>query len=285
VGNETDAESNEEDFPKPRIWRPDSLTVLVDLPRADDKPGVVTHPVAGPGLRLTAEALDLFFATTLVMLVTLFLGNPLAVESATTTTATASTAASSRTIEETARQLQPWILAIGAVWLGLPILLATLGLSRTPGMALLNLAQINVHTGEKASLFALLLRALIRPLEALPLFFLSALYLSTRDPLGANRFPSDQYSHTILIRQQPLRTELEKLGVPATVYGTSETGYLVEAVVARLPNLSPERAHNLARRVAQLVMREHPEVVTPELQHHLDRNQPVEFLRALMRTR
>jgi hypothetical protein len=186
-------------------------------------------------------------------------------------------------IQEEAAQLQPWIILAFVAFAVLPIALAMAGTGRTPGMLLLGLAPVSLRTGQSPKIPNLAIRALLRLVDMLPLFFLAGLFSARKDPLQAGRFLSDQLAQTALIRTTPLSSDLASLSIPVTAYGTHELGYLVEALLERLPNLPPERAHTLAHRLAATIARQHPESITPELQRLIDRNEPLAFLRELLR--
>jgi uncharacterized RDD family membrane protein YckC len=181
-------------------------------------------------------------------------------------------------------ELQTLVLLALLFHLGLPFVLALVGQGRTPGMMLLSLKLHSLRDGDHPRLGQLLTRALLRPVDFLPLTYLGAAYFARRDPFGAQRWLGDQAASTILLRSQPLKDELENLGVPPTVYSESEAGYLVEALLARKDQLPPARMEQLARPLAHHISECYPAEIGPRQKDLLARRDYLAFLRSLTST-
>ena len=237
----------------PPIWRPDPLTFAVDEDRRDS---LVTKRIANAGSRFAAGALD-----SLILL-------PWQAGAFFLVLARLPAPASPLTVTLLAG-------AIAGIGLLVPLAFELAGGGLTPGKATCALRVVGLD-GRPAGAGALVLRNLLRLLDALPVGYLvggvSMLASEMSQRLG------DRAARTLVVYDEPLSALLARATVPESVFAETEDGYLLEATVQRAhefrEGLLTPLAADLSRR---LFARYNPEDESLRALHAMGRH--MEFLR------
>lgn len=235
------------------IWRPDCLTFAVDEDRSDS---LVTKRIANAGSRFAAGALDS------LMLLPWQVGVFFVVLAR---------------LPANASPLTVALLAGAIAGLGLlvPLVFEVATGGGTPGKAICSLRVVGLD-GHPSGRGALVLRNLLRLLDALPIGYLLA---------GASMLASDlsqrlgdRAARTLVVYDEPLSSLLARATVPESVFADTEDGYLLEATVQRAhefrEGLATQLSADLSRR---LFAKYHPEDESLRALHMMGRH--MEFLR------
>jgi uncharacterized RDD family membrane protein YckC len=192
----------------PPIWRADALTLAMDEDRGAT---LVTRRIAAGGSRAAAGAIDAAI---------LFPWQAGAFFLALTQ------------LPDPAPPPAVGLLALAVAIAGLvaPAVFEVAGRGFTPGKAACGLRVVSLG-GAAPTLRALLVRNLLRLVDALPVGYLaggvSMLASDMTQRLG------DRAAGTLVVYDQPMSALLARASVPESVFADSEDGYLLEATVQR----------------------------------------------------
>ena len=217
---------------RPRIWRPDIYLEALDMDAGDR---FVTHAIAGVGSRCIAGLVDFALSLLLAVIPYVLLVLPLG--------------------------LRPAALAMSAV--GLSAVFHTLLCwiseavldGQSPGKNICGLRVVS-RAGHPPSPRSIAVRNLVRLLDSLPGCHLLGLTVMLTS--GQTRRLGDLAGGTVVIYDDGLSAQLAMAGVPASVYSTSEDGYLLESFLAREERLEEPYRSRLAERLAEYLASRYP---------------------------
>lgn len=209
-----------------RTWPLDALTLAIDS--SVDRGGA-TFEVAGLGARFVAGLIDccilLPYAVGCFFLL----------------------------IEHRPEYAGGWRLALcasafGAANLGYCMFFELATRGQTIGKSASGLRVIS-SDGRVAAASQLISRNLLRLADWAPAAYAAGL-ISSLCSASAQRV-GDRLAGTIVVHDNNLRQTLASIGVPASVYSTSDDGYLLEAFLSRAGEIPPVIAEPMAQRIAQ----------------------------------
>jgi uncharacterized RDD family membrane protein YckC len=221
--------------PQQGFWHLDEYTLVCGTASPGGR--IMARQVAGIGARFLAGSVDFLIQCTLAAAVALvvYLKHPGLV----------------------APQDRPWFFATAMLeWHVLYfVLFEAFTSGRTPGKVLVGIGVIDSRTGARPRPLQLLGRNLLRIIDILPLHYLAAaVFIATsprRQRLG------DRVFSTTVIYTASLVEQLDRAGVPESIYSTSEDGYLLQAFLRRSPALQESGRPFLTREVARFFQKKY----------------------------
>lgn len=216
------------------IWKADNYTPVLDVSARGD---VQAHSVAGLGARFTAWVVDAIVKLPFQLAAAWAVNRELVAQPMSIRAAAALAAAG------------------GIAFLYYMLFEQVLG--QTPGKNACDLRVLS-SSGGRPTFRQVVLRNALRIVDWLPCYYaLGAWRLWTCD---SNQRLGDHAASTLVVYDDPLRELLSGAKVPASVYSTSEDGYLLETFLGRQVALREEVALPLARQLAGYFYRHYPPV-------------------------